>query len=192
MRFCVVECKGSKRPVLGIERDGGILPLDAPPSVRDALEQFGDAGLLDRGRSAAGAVRPLADFLSAREAWDRVLVGSFSPARLARFRRLTHGRVATGASPVEVIAFRFSPSARLADLLTGGRVAALQIPHRRGRVPVATPGLIRRAHRVGVRVDVWTVDDPAEMRLQTTGFPPRGGSSPPLEGASPCAPRSPS
>lgn len=61
MRFCVVEFKDSEVPVLGIERDGGILPLDAPPSVRDALDQFGDAGLIDRAQGATGTVRAIAD-----------------------------------------------------------------------------------------------------------------------------------
>jgi glycerophosphoryl diester phosphodiesterase len=44
-------------------------------------------------------------------------------------------------------------------------VAALQIPHRRGRWTVATAGLVRRAHATGKHVHVWTVDDPEEMRL---------------------------
>ena len=38
---------------------------------------------------ASGAVAPLAEFIAAREAWDRVLVGSFSPVGSAR----------SGASP---------------------------------------------------------------------------------------------
>ncbi|MGI8954639.1 MAG: glycerophosphodiester phosphodiesterase family protein, partial [Nocardioidaceae bacterium] len=44
-----------------------------------------------------GAVSALADFIAARRAWDRVLVGSFSYRRMNRFRRLTHGRVPTSA-----------------------------------------------------------------------------------------------
>lgn len=56
MRFCVVELSGVGGPVLGVERDGGILPLEAPASVRDALEQFGDEGLSRLARSATGKV----------------------------------------------------------------------------------------------------------------------------------------
>jgi len=111
-----------------------------------------------------GAVPALAEFVDAREAWDRVLVGSFSRRRLRRFRELTGGRVPTSAHPLEVAAFRLLPSGRLADLLTRGRVAALQIPRRRGRVLVTTPGLVRRAHAAGKHVHIWTVDDPSEMR----------------------------
>lgn len=113
---------------------------------------------------AAGAVAALVGFLAEREAWDRVCVGSFSHRRLQEFRRLTGGRVATSASPLEVALFRLLPSGRLADLLTRGRVAAFQVPHRRGPLTVATLGLVRRAHATGKHVHVWTVDDATEMR----------------------------
>jgi glycerophosphoryl diester phosphodiesterase len=100
-----------------------------------------------------------------------VLVGSFSAARLNRFRRLTRGRVPTSAHPLEVVAFGLLPG-RLADLVTRRRVAALQVPHRRTlrlaglrvTVPVVTKGFVRRAHAAGKHVHVWTIDDPEEMR----------------------------
>ena len=111
-----------------------------------------------------GAAPALAAFIADRDAWDRVLVGSFSRRRLNHFRRLTRGRVPTSAAPPEVAIFRLVPSGRLADRLTGRKVAALQIPHRRGRFTVASRGLVRRAHAVGRPVHVWTVDDPDEMR----------------------------
>jgi len=113
---------------------------------------------------AEAAVPLLAEFIAERDAWDRVLVGSFSPRRIRSFRRLTGGRVPTSANPLEVVAFRALPSGRLADLVTRGRVAALQVPHRRGRFVVTTAGLVRRAHRAGKHVHVWTVDEPGEMR----------------------------
>jgi len=111
-----------------------------------------------------GAVPVLVSFIEARGAWDRVLVGSFSPRRIGTFRRLTRGRVPTSASPIEVACFLAVPSGRLANLLTRGRVAAFQVPHRRGPLRVAGRALVRRAHAAGKHVHVWTVDDPAEMR----------------------------
>jgi glycerophosphoryl diester phosphodiesterase len=110
-----------------------------------------------------GAVEALADFIEQHRAWDRVLVGSFSGRRMQAFRRRTQGRVATSAHPGEVVAFLLSPSARLARLLTRGRPVALQVPHRRGRLVVASRGLVRRARAAGVQVHVWTIDDPVEM-----------------------------
>ena len=40
----------------------------------------------------------------------------------------------------------------------------LQVPHRQGRLTIVTPGLVCRAHRAGVQVHVWTIDDPEEMK----------------------------
>jgi glycerophosphoryl diester phosphodiesterase len=42
-------------------------------------------------------------------------------------------------------------------------VQALQVPVRRGAFRVVTPGYVRRAHGLGLRVHVWTINDPAEM-----------------------------
>lgn len=126
--------------------------LDAFPGARFNIDLKSDA-----------AVEPLADLVRERDLWDRILVGSFSYRRIRRFRRLTAGRVPTSAAPWQVVVFRLSPSARLARLLAGRDLAALQVPHRRGRLVVVTPGLVRRAHAAGVQVHVWTIDDPDEM-----------------------------
>jgi glycerophosphoryl diester phosphodiesterase len=136
---------------------------DPVPTLAGLFDAFPDARF-NIDLKAAGAVPALARFLEEREAWDRVCVGSFSGRRLRWFRRLTRGRVATSASPGEVAAYRLLP-ARMALLLTRGRPRALQIPHRAGRVTLASPGLVRRAHRAGLQVHVWTIDDPDEMRV---------------------------
>ncbi|MFT4289343.1 glycerophosphodiester phosphodiesterase family protein [Nocardioides sp.] len=136
------------------------------PTMAELFEEFPEATFnIDLKAPAAAAA--LADFLARRQAWDRVMVGSFGPRTLRRFRKLTAGRVRTSGHPVETVLFRLLPSGRLADLLTRRQVCALQIPHRRriaGRdVVIATPGLVRRAHAVGVQVHVWTIDAPEEM-----------------------------
>ncbi len=56
MRFCVVVLNGKTEPVLAIEKDGGLLPLDAPASVRCALEQLGAGGLMKLAKDATGTV----------------------------------------------------------------------------------------------------------------------------------------
>lgn len=134
------------------------------PTLAQLFDEFPHARFnIDLKSDGAGPA--LADFIADREAWDRVLVGSFSRKRLNDFRRRTGGRVPTSAAPVEVAIWRFAPSGRLADLLTGRRVSALQIPHRQGRLTLATRGLVRRAHAAGRPVHVWTIDEPDEMRL---------------------------
>lgn len=132
------------------------------PRLAELFEAFPRARFNIDLKSEA-TVPLLAGFLEQHHAQDRVLVGSFSRRRLVRFRTLTGGRVATSASPVEVLAFLLLPSGRWADRVTGGQVAALQIPHRRGRVTVTSAGLVRRAHAAGKHVHSWTIDDPDEM-----------------------------
>lgn len=134
---------------------------ESVPSLADLFDAFPHARFnidLKSDRS----VPALAEFIAARDAWDRVLVGSFSHRRTAWFRRLTRGRVPTCATPVEIAAFRLLPLGRLAGLLARN-AAALQVPHRRGRLVVATRGLVRRAHAARRHVHVWTIDAPEEM-----------------------------
>ena len=157
-------------------REASVGGREHVPTLAELFERFPHARF-NIDIKSAGAVAALADFVSEHEAWERVLVGSFSPRRLGAFRRLTGHRVPTSAHPWEVAAYRLLPSGRLARRLTRGRVAALQVPHRR-RLPglragsaaarrwslrVATPGLVRRAHAGGAHVHVWTIDEPEEM-----------------------------
>lgn len=133
------------------------------PALGRLFDEFPEARFNIDLKSRA-AVRPLADFVAARAVHDRVLVGSFDPRSLREFRRLTGGRVATSAHPLEVVAWLLAPTGGLADRLTGRRVQALQVPHRRGPLVVANRWLVRKAHAAGKHVHVWTIDDPDEMR----------------------------
>ena len=93
---------------------------------------------------------------------DRVLVASETLAVLNRFRELSGGRISTGASRREIEDFyRLSELRREGSLLPS--YDALQVPLRYQGREVVTPRLVEAAHKRGVRVDVWTVDDPAEM-----------------------------
>jgi glycerophosphoryl diester phosphodiesterase len=132
------------------------------PTLADLFDAFPQARF-NIDLKSEGAVEALARFVEDRQAWDRVLVGSFSGRRMHAFRRRTGGRVATSAHPLEVLAYRVLGSARVSRWLTRGQPVALQVPHRRGRVLVVSRGLVRRAHAAGVQVHVWTIDDPIEM-----------------------------
>jgi glycerophosphoryl diester phosphodiesterase len=144
-------------------REARIGGREQVPTLVELLDGCPDARFnIDLKSDRAGAV--LADLVAERGLEDRVLVGSFSAARIREFRRLTGGRVPTAAHPAEIVAYRFLPTARLAARVAGSDFAAFQVPHRRGPLRVVTPGFVRRAHAAGKQVHVWTVDDPAEMK----------------------------
>lgn len=132
------------------------------PTMASLFEEFPDVRFNIDIKSDA-AVEPLADLVRATGAHDRVCVGSFSQRRIASFRQLVGGRVATAAGPLEVGLIRVLPAARLIDVLLRRGASALQIPHRKKGVTILTKGLVRRAHALGLHVHVWTIDDPAQM-----------------------------
>lgn len=109
-----------------------------------------------------GAVVPLADALRRARAVDRVCVGSFSDKRLARIRRILGPRLCTSLGPAGVK--RLVATARGVPVGLGRRwVPCAQVPVRHGRLVVVDERFVAAAHRLGVEVQVWTIDDPAEM-----------------------------
>jgi len=125
------------------------------PLLEEVLTTFPDA-CLNIDLKQEGIEEAVAAEITRLGAEDRVLIGSFHDRRIRRFRAVTDGRVATSAGPREVT--RAMASA-LAGRPVGTPADALQIPPR-----VATGRLIAAAHRGGMHVHVWTVNDPDEMR----------------------------
>lgn len=107
-----------------------------------------------------GAVPALADTLRRAGAIDRVCVGAFSDRRLTRLRRLLGPRLCTSLGPAGVARLRSAsfgvPSGRLT-------APCAQVPTRSGRVTLVDDRFVRTAHRRGMHVHVWTIDDSAEM-----------------------------
>ncbi len=110
---------------------------------------------------AEDSVVPTCELIEAAGAVDRVCLASFSHRRLRRIRRLLP-HVATSASSVEVALVKLLPAGLLAALGLP-RADCLQVPVASGRLTVTTPRFVARAHRLGLQVHVWTVDDADEM-----------------------------
>lgn len=124
--------------------------LAAWPEVRVNVDPKQDA-----------VAEPLAAAILRSDAVDRVCVGAFSDKRIATVKALVGPGLCTSMGPREV--------ARLVSASRGGpgRGGVLspcaQVPARQGRVALVTSRFVAEAHRIGVQVHVWTVDDPTEM-----------------------------
>ena len=120
---------------------------------------------------ADACVAPLAALLDRLEAWDRVCVGSFSDARLARIRALGRGRACTSMGPRAVAVARMAVAS---GMVPRQGADCIQVPVRRGAIPIVTRRFVRAAHRAGLPVHVWTVNDERTMRslldLQVDGI----------------------
>ncbi len=124
------------------------------PDLRLNLEMKGDDPLLPRA---------LFEFLEHHGLRDRVLVAAANDAMTDRFRALAGDRYAISPGVRGIVRFWAAVRARL-DRFVDVRFDALQVPPGHGALTVVEPRLVEAAHRRGVKVHVWTVDDPAEMR----------------------------
>ncbi len=106
------------------------------------------------------AVGPLVRAVQRTGAVDRVAVGAFSDRRIARVRDQLGPRLCTGMGPRAVAKLRAASAGVPVGPIAG---VCAQVPPRFGRVSVVTERFVAEAHRRGVVVHAWTIDDPAEM-----------------------------
>jgi len=129
------------------------------PLLEDLLGTFPELRV-NIDPKADDAVAPLVDVLRRTAAVGRVCVGSFSDKRIARVRAaLGEGLCCSlgprGVARVKAAGFG-APAGRV-----GGE--CLQVPVATRGVTVTDARLVRTAHRLGLQVHVWTIDDPVEM-----------------------------
>ncbi|MFC4139380.1 MULTISPECIES: glycerophosphodiester phosphodiesterase family protein [unclassified Microbacterium] len=133
--------------------------LDAFPGTRFNIDVKTDAAAEPIGALTAPHTR-------------RLLITSFSDAR--RQRALESIRRAGAAEPPatsggrrSIVALRALSALHISPGTTLRGIDAVQIPVAQGSFRVLTPGLLRAAHRHGVEVHIWTVNDPVQMRELT-------------------------
>lgn len=140
---------------------------EAPLRLVEALDTFPDL-TFNVDVKSVGAVAPMIRLLQRTGATDRVLVASFSEARLAPIRQAVPSvRTSLGVAGVArlVAASRLARSRWSRRVLPGqGRTIALaQVPEVFGRVPVVTARFLDIAHHLGIGVHVWTVNEASDM-----------------------------
>ena len=133
------------------------------PTLREVFTRFPGARInIDLKESTPDREERLWALIQEFAAEDRICAGCFAHAALVRFRRLTSGRVATSASPREVRSFLLAAVSHTTGWLRPA-YDALQVPDTYGAVRVVSRTSVLAAHRIGVDVHVWTVDDRPHM-----------------------------
>lgn len=138
------------------------------PTLAQFLGAFPDMPvnfeIKDRNRAL---VEKTVDLIAAAGRDDGILLtaeDNVTMRMLRGYAAKTGSRVALGASKAE--AMRFLASVHLGAAPPPG-VMALQVPRAfralGHTVPVVTPAFIGHAHKHGIKVHAWTINDPAEM-----------------------------
>lgn len=139
-------------------RVGGSEPI---PTLEEALRTFPDAcftvDLKDRA-----AIAPMARLLQRRDYAERVCVaGAWDGWLQLLASQAPHVRTALGWRSLVALISASKAGMQPPASVVRGRFA--HVPIQLGRLPIHSESLVRRAHRLGVRVVVWTVDDPSLM-----------------------------
>ena len=133
------------------------------PTLREVFERFPDVRInIDLKESTPDREDRLWALIQQFAAEERICAGCFEHAALARFRRLTEGRVATSASPREVRNFVLAAAAHTTSWLRPA-YDALQVPDTYGAIRIISRTTVEAAHRLGIEAHVWTVDTRAHM-----------------------------
>ena len=107
-----------------------------------------------------GAVDALAAVIERTGAVDRVCIGSFSDKRIARLQARLGTELCTSLGPRATAKLR----GRSYGIPAGGLPGpCAQVPRAIRGVTLVDERFVAKAHRLGLQVHVWTVDDPAEM-----------------------------
>ncbi|MFI1355788.1 glycerophosphodiester phosphodiesterase [Streptomyces sp. NPDC020898] len=130
------------------------------PLFEELLEAFPEARW-NVDVKAEPALLPLLELIERTGCWNRICVGSFSEARVARAQRLAGPRLATSYGTRGVLNLRL----RSWGMPVGVRRSAVaaQVPEAQSGVPVVDHLFVRTAHARGLHVHVWTVNDPDRM-----------------------------
>jgi len=105
------------------------------------------------------AVDALVDAIKRADAVDRVCIGAFSDERLERVRALLPG-VCTSLGPFGIMNLGLATIGQYDGDLPS---PCAQVPTHFGKDEIVTPAFLDEAHRRGMQVHVWTIDDRDEM-----------------------------
>lgn len=137
------------------------------PRLVDVLEQFPDM-YFNIDAKTDDVAEPLLEVIREADAWDRVLIASFSEKRLERVRSLADPGLSTSLGVTAIVRLLLaSETVSNAESwhVPGPRhgVTAAQVPEKNKGVRVVSPRFVATAHTAGLAVHVWTVNDREQM-----------------------------
>jgi glycerophosphoryl diester phosphodiesterase len=131
----------------------------AIPRLADAVEAFPEA-VFNLDAKTWRSVAPMAEFIRTNALVDRVCIGSFSDARIDGVLSGIGARTCHSIGTRNSVRFFFG---YLSGLPLSFTADCVQLPVAYGGAPLVTARSVAYAHRRGLKLHVWTVNDRAEM-----------------------------
>lgn len=136
----------------------------AIPTLEEVFQTFPDfAMIVEIKQESPSMAQPLCDLLRQYGMEKKVIVPSFSDVAMSEFRAACP-EVATAASTGEVKQFVYLSFAFLSNPATPPYVA-MQVPIKSSGITVITPGFVANAHRRGLQIHAWTINNPEDMQM---------------------------
>lgn len=133
------------------------------PTLTEVLQRFPDAAkVIEIKVPDVGMEAALCETLRTHQQLDRVIVGSFYDRSLQLFREQCPD-VATSAGPGSVRVLVALNWLGLGSLLSPS-YQALQIPEAHDGLLIASPSLFKTASERGLSIQMWTINEQADMR----------------------------
>jgi len=133
------------------------------PTIAEVFETYPHLWInVDIKQESPPMVKLFADIIRRYDMTEKMCVGSFNDRIVAHFRR-EMPEVARSGSAWEVRRLFIMQALRL-DWLYWGGAHVMQIPEYEGNIHLVTPRFVRAAHRHGIAVHVWTVNETAVMQ----------------------------
>ncbi len=133
------------------------------PTLREIFDALPEMTFnIEPKQHAPSIIKPLCSLIRERKMIDKTIVGSFNQTTIDDFRRECP-EVVTSASPYEVSRFLALTKTGLADSYSPP-MQALQIPQNLGGLQVASKEFVETAHRLNLKVHVWTINETADMQ----------------------------
>lgn len=134
---------------------------DPIPLLEDLIGSWPDIRINIDCKSES-ALQPLIAAIRRTNSIHRVCIGSFSDSRLQRIRAALGDMACTSMAPREVARFLASSTIRV-PFTPPQTMHIAQVPVNQSKIPIVTKRSIEWAHRIGLDVHVWTINDPLEM-----------------------------